>query len=102
MINKKDFEMSFAQALSSTPNMPDCYSGILRRITRRKNLTRTAWGIAASLVISLASFVFINDRPGQTIHADVVDELSSIRSHLYGEDIQEEVISCSLVGDEID
>jgi hypothetical protein len=96
-----DFEANFAKALAQTPDMPDCYGEIVRRIKRKSAAVRVIWGIAASLLISLASFFYMINRAHQTIHPDVAEELQDIRSHVLGDDIREELVSCSLVGEYI-
>jgi hypothetical protein len=105
MTLQNDFESRFAKALSQTPELPECYDGILRIINKRKSITRLVYGIAALFIISLVSFVFVNVHSSETmqaIHSDVSDELTSIHTHLYGDDIREEILSCSLIGEEMD
>jgi hypothetical protein len=96
-----DFETRFTKALAKTPEMPDCYREIVRRIRRKVAVFRAAWGIAAMLAISLTSFLFMNNA-AWTIPSDVAEEIQGLSSHLAGDDIQEELVSCSLIGEDID
>jgi hypothetical protein len=95
------FETRFAKALAQTPAMPDCYDGLIRRIKRRSVATRLGWGIAALLAISLTSLLYFS-RAHQAIPLDVAEEIQSIQSHVAGDDILEEIVSCSLVDMDIE
>ena len=97
-----DFEARFAKALAQTPGMPDCYGEIIRRIKRKSAVASALWGIAASLAISLTSVLYISNQARQATPPAVVEELQSIRSHVSGDDIREELFSCSLVGYEVE
>ena len=97
-----DFEARLAKALAQTPDMPDCYGEIMHRIKRKNAVARVAWGLAASLAISMTAFFYIGNQARQSIHPDVVEELQSIRSHVSGDDIREEIVSCSLVGEDVE
>jgi hypothetical protein len=94
-----DVETRFAQALAQIPGMPDCYGEIIRRIKRKSAVKRVVWALAASLAISLTSFLYFVNQARQAISPDVAEEIQSIRSHVAGDDIREELVSCSLIGE---
>jgi hypothetical protein len=93
-----DFEARLTKAMAITPDMPDCYGEIMGRIKRKNAVSRAAWALAAVLVLSLTSLLYVDNRHRQAIPPEVVEELQSIQSHVAGDDIREELVSCSLVG----
>ncbi len=102
MNNNNGFERRFSQSLSDIPDMPDCYGEIVRRVKRKSVLVRATWTITSFMLISLSSVVYWEGQRTQTVHPDVAEELLSVQSHMNGEDIGDELISCSIVGDETD
>ena len=94
------FDKRFAEALAAAPEAPDCYGEINRRI-KRDNAGRWAMrAMAALLLISLTSFLFLGHRPHEPVAPEVVEELQSIYNHISGEDIREELVSSSLTGED--
>ncbi len=98
---EKDFETRFTGALAQTPAMPECFDEIMRRIKRRSAVARAVWGIAASLIVSLSSLFYFS-RADRAISPEVAEELQSIQNHVAGDDILEDIVSCSLVDVDID
>jgi hypothetical protein len=94
------FDKRFAEALAAVPEVPDCYNEILRRIKRESASRLTIRAIAALVVISLTSFLFIGHRAHETVAPEVVEELQSISNQVSGHDIQEELVSSSLIGED--
>jgi hypothetical protein len=94
------FDKRFAEALAEAPEVPDCYQEILRRIKRGNATIRATWAIAALLVISFTSFLFIGNHAHESVPSEVAQELQSIDKHVSGDDIREELVSCSLTGED--
>ena len=94
------FNKRFAEALAAAPEAPDCFDEISRRI-KRDNTGRWAMrAMAALLLVSLTSFIFIGRRPHEPVAPEVVEELQSIYNHMSGEDIREELVTSSLTGED--
>ena len=100
MNTMNDFDKQFAQALSAAPDVPDCYPEIVRRIKRGNTVRVALRSVAALVAISLTSFVFIGHHSRERVAPEVVEELQSIYSNVSGEDIGEEMVSCSLIGED--
>jgi hypothetical protein len=97
-MNENDgFEKRFTKALSAVPEVPDCYKEITRRMKRKNAIARATWAVAASLAISLTSFLFIGGNNRQSISPEVAEELQSIYNHVSGDDIHTELVSCSII-----
>jgi hypothetical protein len=98
-MNENGFEERFGRALSAVPEAPDCYKEITRRMKRKSAISKTAWGIAASLTIFLTSFLFVNNGRG-AVAPDVAEELQNIYNHVSGDDITTELVSYSILQEE--
>jgi hypothetical protein len=98
---ENSFEENFLQALSRVPEMPECYENVMRRIRKRNATMRTLWAAAASLLIAATSVLYLELSKNQAVPMEVVEELQSIQSHVNGEDIHQELVSYSLVSEEI-
>jgi hypothetical protein len=96
-----DFDKIFAAALAKVPDMPDCYGNVMRRIQRKKMLLRTLWAVAAMLVVSVMSLMYSDEVKNRSLQPAVAEELQSIRSLVNGDNIREEMVSCSLIDGEM-
>ena len=96
-----NFDEIFAAALAKVPEMPDCYGNVMRRIQRKKLLLRTLWAIAAMLVISAMSLMYSDEVKNRSLQPAVAEELQSIRSLVNGDNLREEMVSCSLIEGEM-
>jgi hypothetical protein len=101
MIMEPSFEEKFLQALSDVPEMPDCYTGVMKRIKRRNAIRALGWSAAASLLIAASSFLYTSRVHSSAVPMEVVEELQSIQNHVNGEDVHQELVSYSLVSEEI-
>jgi len=101
MIKDKDFEAGFFAVLGEAPPMPDCYPGVMRRIRQRTRMARMAWAVAASILVAAGSFMYVEQVKKIQVPTEVAEELQSIHSHITGDDVRQELVSCSLMDEEM-
>jgi hypothetical protein len=94
------FDKRFAEALAASPEVPDCYNEIMRRIKRENAGRLTIRAIAALLLISLISIFSLGHRAHEAVSPEVVEELQSIHNQISGDDFREELVASSLVGED--
>jgi hypothetical protein len=101
MTQGNDFDEVFYAALAKVPETPDCFPGILRRIHRKNLVMRTVWAAAASVLVAAGVFMYAEHAKNLEVPLEVVEELQRIHSHVNGDDVRQEMVSCSLSDDEI-
>jgi hypothetical protein len=78
----------FAGAFADIPELPDhLYGGVRQGIDRKTTVRRTAWAVAASLVVMVTAFSAAHrfgpqDAPLAASVADVSEELNTVDSYI--------------------
>lgn len=89
-------EKKFNDNLLNTPELPDdVYPQIQNKINKDKYLLRFIWAAAASLIVAISGYVYIDQITEPSIqysefNQEIEDDLQSISEFLSGESIESE------------
>jgi len=97
-------EKEFYTELANTPEMPrDVFSSIQTRIRRKNRLMRSAYGLAAVLILALGVGVFLEGGMEEELRAEaqpseqILEEIEYVDEYFAGENLEREMEAYTLV-----